>query len=131
MAEDTPEEKAAESKEYKPLSKVLPVRYYGTEDVVGIFADLAAVQHTAQHFTMFFFQTAIPMSQKESAVLELDELPAKCIARIALTPKLAFDLYKALETNLEKYNKLVEYMQAHGEPPEVDSPETESQENKQ
>ncbi len=84
-----------------------PLRYYGMEDVVPIFAELAAVRHTDQVFSLLFFQTGVPITEDRSVFEAMPEVTAKCIARIVITPKLMGELYKAMETNMQNWQKLI------------------------
>lgn len=82
----------------------VPIKFYGSEDVVAIFADVAAVSHTTGVFVLSFYQVHIsPPEQKPE---DLKEAPAKCVSRVVLTEKLFRDLLAAMESNLEKFNRL-------------------------
>jgi hypothetical protein len=41
------------------LTREIPIEYYGSEDVVGIFADQAIVSHSAGVFTLLFYQMQV------------------------------------------------------------------------
>ena len=84
-----------------------PINYYGMEDVVPIFAELAAVRHSEQVFSLFFFQTAVPITEDPEILAEMQNVPAKCIARIVLTPNLMGELYTAMGTNMQNWEKLM------------------------
>jgi len=110
---------AAEPDTEKVFYKEITIRRFGGEDVVGIFADHAVVQHTSEHFTLYFFQSQVPLTEERADLEALTEMPAKCVARIVVGPRLMGELFAAMQKNLTKYNKLVEYLQKHGEGEEV------------
>src|SRR5258708_19200318 len=84
------------------------VRYYGAEAIVPVFADLAAVRHSEHVFQLMFFQAVLPITEEAQDLVNLQEVPARCIARIVLPPELMSDLYKAMESNMAKREKLLE-----------------------
>ncbi len=92
----------------EPFSIQLPVRYYGMEDVVGIFADLAMVQHGGGVFTLSFFQNQLPPTEDINIVRGLSEVPTKCVARIVITPALVEQLADAMMSNMGKFRKVME-----------------------
>lgn len=93
-----------------PLVLELPIKYHGAEDVVGIFADQAMAFHQAGYFTLLFFQTTLPPTEDKEVLKQLQQLPARCVARIVLTPELMQKLSDAMLKNLAKYRKLVTYL---------------------
>jgi hypothetical protein len=86
----------------------IPINYYGTQDVVGIIADQAMVSHSTGLFTLYFFQMQIPPTEKVEDLQKLEALPARCVARIVLTPALLQQFLEAIGKNMEKYKLLVE-----------------------
>lgn len=89
-----------------------PINYSGMDNVLPIFADLAAVRHSEQVFSLFFFQTIVPITDDQTVFDRMQDVPAKCIARIVLTPKLMGDLYAAMGTNLQNWEKLMHFRKA-------------------
>jgi hypothetical protein len=91
------------------LSREIPIEYYGAEEVVGIFADQAIVSHSAGVFTLLFFQMQVPPpTTVEDLGRNLEVLPARCVARIVLTPSLMQQFRDAMNTNIEKYNRTMQ-----------------------
>ena len=85
-----------------------PIRYYGAENVIGIFADLAMVSHSTGNFTLYFYQIQIPETESIKALKEMEVLPARCVSRVVLSPPLVDQLYEAMGKNIAKYRKLLE-----------------------
>lgn len=92
----------------------LPIRFYGNEDVVGIFADQVIVSNLGGIFTLYFYQMQLPTllgqeaASAEAKVLAIEGLkqaPAKCVARVVLTPSLMEQFYKAIEINMERFRR--------------------------
>lgn len=100
------EKNSAETKE--GVFREIPLRYYGVEDTIGIFADQAVVSHSTGLFTLLFFQMHIPPTEKSEDRLSLEAIPARCVARIILTPALMEQFLNAMEKNMAKYRLLVE-----------------------
>ncbi|MCM3873688.1 MAG: hypothetical protein ND895_23625 [Pyrinomonadaceae bacterium] len=115
MAEEQPVEPNVALSEVDKADKVLfiekKVRYYGAEDVLPIYAELAAVRHTEHIFQLLFFQTVLPVTEDPKEYVKLEEIPARCLARIVIPPELMSDLYRAMGTNMEKRQKLLELKQ--------------------
>jgi hypothetical protein len=103
------ENKARIETEEEALNRELPLRYYGNEDVIGIFADQVVVSHLGGLFTIYFYQMQIPIDiKKPEDAAHITEVPAKCVARLVLTPPLMEQFAKAIETNMTKYKLLIE-----------------------
>jgi hypothetical protein len=92
------------------------VKYYGTEDIIPIYAELAAVRHTENVFQLMFFQAVLPVTEDAKEYTKLEEIPARCLARIVIPPELMSDLYRAMGANMEKRQKLLELKQKGVEP---------------
>ena len=109
-----PEEKPAviEGQQTNILTVDKKIHYFGMEDVSPIFAEIAAVRHSEQIFQILFFNTVVPIGESPEAIEALEAVPAKCVARIYVTPSLMRDLYNAMETNMRNWQKLIEYRRA-------------------
>ena len=91
----------------------LPIKYYGNEDVVGVFADQVIVSHLGGVFTLYFYQMQLPpllgtegsTEDKLRAIEELKQVPAKCVARVVLTPTLMEQFYGAIKTNMDRFKR--------------------------
>jgi len=104
------EEEPAAREESATISFVTekPIHYYGMDDVVPVFGELAAVRHSEQVFSLFFFQTVVPITEDRAVLEGMREVPAKCVAKIVLTPKLMAEMHKAMQTNIESWQKLMQ-----------------------
>jgi len=92
----------AEVVEEEILSRELPIAYYGTEDVIAVFADQAMVSSSPSLFTLFFFQMQVPPTTDMEVLRTMDKIPAKCVGKILLTPSLMEQFFTALEGNIKK-----------------------------
>lgn len=84
------------------------IRYVGTEDILGLYADVAVVAHQNDIFSLYFYQLQIPTfvaGRDEAHVAQAD---AKCVARIVLTPQRLFAFYTAMAKNLERFKAKIE-----------------------
>jgi len=82
------------------VSRDIPIRYYGSEDVVGIFADQAIVMHIGGLYNLLFFQMQIPLVESLEGMQNLPAVPARCIAKVVLTPLLLQQFHEAIGKNL-------------------------------
>jgi Protein of unknown function (DUF3467) len=99
------------------------LRYYGMEDVPPIYAELAAVRHSEHVFQLLFFQTVVPITDDKTEIAAMEKVPAKCIAKIIVSPKLMRDLHAAMETNMRNWERLIEYQQAQAASVRAPEPE--------
>jgi len=91
----------------------LPIKYYGSDDVVGVFADQVVISHLSGMFSVYFYQMQLPPvvgdpNSPDTRVRlkeELKDIPAKCVVRIVLTPMLMEDFLKALQKNVERFKR--------------------------
>lgn len=97
------------------LSREVPIKYYGNENVTSIYADQVVVSHLGGVFTLYFYQMQLPPTVGEPTPAQLKELqeqikdvPARCVARVVLTPILMEQFSKAIETNVARYKAIVE-----------------------
>jgi hypothetical protein len=103
----TDEEKKTETSP-QLIAREIPIKYYGVEDVTGIFADQAMIFHAGETFTLFFFQSSFPPTEDVDELNKLTEIPAKCVARIVLTPALMRQVSDAITKNLARFDLVLE-----------------------
>ena len=70
----------------------------------AIYANNVRVSHNPHDFVLYFGTIDIPPLIKGENY-DKDEVKAKVVARIRLTPTLTEGLLRALQTNLETFNK--------------------------
>lgn len=93
--------------EEETLSRPVTIKYSGTEEIVGIFADQAIISHSTGLFTLYFFQMQFPPTPTKEDLQTLEAIPASCVARIILTPTLMQQFSMVIIANLERYNKAI------------------------
>lgn len=69
-----------------------------------IYANNVRISHNPYDFVLYFGTIDIPPII-EGEKFDKEEVKAKVVARIRLTPKVTEGLLKALQTNLETFNK--------------------------
>jgi hypothetical protein len=89
------------------FSRELPIEYYGSEDIAGMFADQAMVSHSTGMFTLSFFQMQVPPTQDLDVLQKVEKIPARCVAKIVLAPQLMEQFFVALEGNIKRHQKLI------------------------
>jgi hypothetical protein len=108
MADEAKQDSEVENKESEGLVVEKPLMFFGLEEVVPIHADLAAVRHTLNSFTLMFFSTIVPVTEDRTILENLENIPAKCIARVVLEPPMVARLLDALGRNMAKHEALVQ-----------------------
>jgi hypothetical protein len=99
------------------ISHDVAIKYYGNELITGIFADQVVVSHLGGVFTLYFYQMQLPVAlataDQEPVQLEqlkgIQEVGARCVARLVLTPSLMEEVSKAITTNLDRFKRLLEH----------------------
>jgi len=101
---------------------VLPIRYYGNEDVPGLFADQVVISNLGGMFTLYFYQMQVPPFIGDANSPEfkqfqegIKDVPARCVVRVVLTPALMEQFAKAITSNIEKYKRLSEHQSNEAE----------------
>ena len=105
----------ADEKEELPAFVEKPLRYYGADEVMGIFADQVMVSHSTGTFTLMFYQMQVAEVTDLEVLKALPDIPAKCVAKIALAPQLVELFYQAVGTNLEKQKKMAEIIKTYSD----------------
>lgn len=111
MADENKE--APDAEEPAIFSK--PLRYYGADQVDGMFADQIIVTHNTGTFTLMFYQMQVTETTEIDVVRNQPDIPAKCVAKIMLAPHLVEPFYRAIGSNLEKQKKMLEVIKVHTE----------------
>lgn len=100
------------SLEKKDKSVSIKINYKIPEDIQTHFSDNFVVQHQKDHFILTFYEMIQPpiLGSEEERLEQLSkiqQLDAKCISRIVVTPQKIEEIIKVLTENLENYkNKL-------------------------
>lgn len=89
------------------------------DNIQSKYASNVYVQAGEYEITLSFFETFMPMlsgspEETRAEIEQLGTIPAKCVARIVISPDLAPKLIQALQTGLDAYltaKKLLEERQ--------------------
>lgn len=89
------------------LEKEVPIRIEGSEEVPIAHVNHVFVAHTTDEFFVTFAQLHPPywVEPTKEEVEQLTYIPAKVVARIALSPSKMKAFIDALNTNYEKFMK--------------------------
>lgn len=89
----------------KKESKLIKLTFPNTEDMPeDLYSNSIVVVHGEDDFILYFAKIDPPlMINKE---IQVDEIKAKIVARIRLTPTVAEKLKIALEQNINNYKEL-------------------------
>lgn len=89
------------------LEKEVPIRIEGFEEVPIAHVNHIFVAHTSDEFFVTFAQLHPPywVEPTKEEVEQLTYLPAKVVARIALSPGKMKELIDVLNTNYQKFIK--------------------------
>ena len=94
------------------LNRPVGIKYYGNEETLAIIVDQAIVSHTSGLFTLYFYQMQFSPTPTKEELETLEAVPARCVARIVLTPTLMQQFLGAIQTNLERYNRALRVAQS-------------------
>jgi hypothetical protein len=88
-------------------SKVIKIEYPGLDEMPeAIYANNVRVSHNENDFVLYFSTIDVPPILKGEKY-EKESVKAKVVARVRLTPLIMEGLIKALQNNLETFNKRV------------------------
>ncbi len=85
----------------KPLEWQIP------DDMLILWANNFVIQHTENEFIVTFFQVAPPIliQARREDIEAIESVPARAVARIALTPHAMAELLRVMTENYERYQK--------------------------
>jgi hypothetical protein len=78
----------------------VPIKHFGVEDVVAVYVDHASVSQTGGMFTITLFQTQIPLVLQPGELATLENVPAKCVAKLVLTTAFMVSLFQTMQGQL-------------------------------
>jgi len=91
------------------------------KDLESNFVSNMVVQHQPDFFVLSFFEIWPPAilgdtEEERQEVLEsIEEVEAKCVARLVITPSKMREFLKVMSENWERYEKMVAELQAASE----------------
>jgi len=99
--------KKEEAREVKPVEVSKPVEWQIPEDMPILWANNFVIQHTANEFVLTFFQTVPPILIRPTRqdLEAIESVPARAVARIALTPHGVRQMLEAITENYEAFQK--------------------------
>lgn len=98
----------------KPIEKRLKIVRTVPDDLQSYIVDSLVAQHQPDRFVLSFFEIWLPALVSESdedrqqQFDALEDVEAKCVARLVVTPDKMREFVEILTTNLENYDKLME-----------------------
>jgi len=99
-----------ELKTYSVAKKVRIVHKY-PEDLKSNFVSNIIIQHESDHFILAFFEIWPPVilgetdEEKRIAIESLEQIEAKCVARLVVSPTKMREFARAIQENLAIYEK--------------------------
>ena len=95
----------------------LPIELFGAEDVQMTYADAVFVNYSFDDISVAFFQTLrkVPRNAQE-ATESVSTLPARCVSRVVLSPRVAALLHNWLEINIRQREAAIQQLQNKQEP---------------
>jgi len=87
------------------IERTIPIQIEGAEGIPINYVNHVFVSHTTDEFFMTFAQIHPPylLSPTKEEVEQLTHIPAKVVARIALTPSKMKELIDVLNENYKKF----------------------------
>lgn len=90
-------------------SKLVKLKYVYPENLQTSFVSSLVVQHQPEFFTLSFFEVFAPPilgetpEEKENLLKSIEELKAKCVSRVILTPEKMKEIVAVMTENLKNY----------------------------
>ncbi len=96
---------AEEKRQEIAVERQVPIRLEGAEEIPISYVNYVLVSHTTDEFFMTFAQMHPPywLAPTKEDVERLTHIPAKAVARIALTPSKMKELIDVLNENYKKF----------------------------
>lgn len=93
--------------EVKRVEVSKPLKWEVPEDLPVVWVNNFVVQHTQHEFILTFFQVTPPILIKPTPedLEAVESVPARAIARIALTPRAMAQLLDVIRENYETFQK--------------------------
>lgn len=101
------------------LELKIPIKRVYPEDLNSYFVTNMTIQHQPDHFILQFFEVFPPLilgsdEEKKSLVESLDNIEAKCVGRIIVTPEKFSEFLETMNDNYKKYlNKFDNHIENH------------------
>lgn len=89
--------------------KLVRLNYIYPENLQTNFVSSLVVQHQPEHFTLSFFEVFPPPilgdtpEEKENLLKSIEQLNAKCVSRIIVTPGKMKEILAVMTENLKNY----------------------------
>lgn len=96
------------------LIKTIKLNYKYPDDLHSNFISNLVIQHTSENFILSFFEVwpppiiGISEEEKQLKLDSLDEVEAKCVSRIVITPGKMRDFIEAMKINLARFESTSE-----------------------
>jgi len=89
--------------------KQIKLNWVYPQDLETHFVTNMVVQHQEDHFIISFFETWPPaitgnVDERHKQLESINEVDAKCVARIVVTPEKMRDFLNAFQENVEKFH---------------------------
>ncbi len=96
----------SELPDQQPLA--VRLQFEWPEDLMSRYATNFVAQHTLYEFTLSFFEVLAPVllgspEENRKQLAGLENVPAKCVARIILSPNGMLELIGVLQRNYQMY----------------------------
>ncbi|MBI5291177.1 MAG: DUF3467 domain-containing protein [Chloroflexi bacterium] len=99
--------------------RTIKVKFAFPDDLQSHFVTNFIIQHQPESFVLSFFEVWPPAilgneEEQRAAIESFEEIEAKCIARMVITPSKVKELLAALKDNVEKYDVLIAAINSSG-----------------
>lgn len=94
--------------DYVDILAPVELDYRIPDGMLAVYADTTVIQHTPNEFTISFFQVERPIRLKPENPKKLIPIKAQCVSRIVFSPEQMAKFIQALQTNMNRYQKLID-----------------------
>jgi hypothetical protein len=89
----------------------LPIEWHVPDHIQNRYVHNLIVQPGQHELTLFFFETQIPpflgtSEETREFLSKYGSIRAECVSKLTISPELASEIIKAIQTGLENYKRI-------------------------
>ncbi len=84
----------------------------------GVYANFLTIWHTGHEFTLDFSATQLPRTVDTDDPTSPVTVPCRVVSRVKIPPSLVFDVIRAINENMTRYEAAFGNIQKPGDPQE-------------
>jgi len=102
-----------EQEEQSQQTFTAPLEWHVPDTIQNRYVHNLIVQPGKYELTLFFFETQIPpflgtLEETRDFLTKHSSIRAECVSKLTVSPELASEIIKAIQTGLDNYNRIHE-----------------------